>query len=111
MAMLQRKKPAGRALIISVVLTAAGLLVNLIGYFALGWMPLGLSSSGGEYREKAGFGLLQEEFFPMTASPEEPGYSTTLSFSPLSLLFSFVLIFLLMLIVCILSERKKGKAL
>lgn len=47
----------------------------------------------------------------MTASPEETGYFTELSFSPLSLLLSFVLIFLLMLIVCLLSERKKGTAL
>ena len=93
------KKNIKFSVIASLILTSIGLLVNLICSLIFKFAPFTLTISGGEAIEHVGFGIDFLEIFSMSASTESGGISTNVQFDLISLLVSFSIMFVVILVV------------
>ena len=76
-------------LIVSFLITLAGLLINYLSFKDQGDMPLAIKHFGGEITVMTGFGLKCVHIYAMTP---EAGDSVSLSFSIVSFVLTFLLI-------------------
>ena len=62
---------------------------------------IGITMRGGEYHATYGFGILFEEFYPLTTIDDPIKYTSNISFDP----FSYALTLLIVFAISILSRR------
>ncbi len=98
-----------KTVIVSAIITATLFVLNfLTGYF--GNAPLvAYHGTGGEYESWFGFGILKERFSPLVRAGDEYKGHTELSFDPLSLIISFVLVLVIAFIVRAIFINNKKK--
>ena len=108
--MIILKKHLIKSLSISGVLTLFFFIINLISAYLFHHLPLAITLSGGEYIGEQGFGVLLEKIYPMSIVGEESGVSEHISFDFYSLIVSFIVLFIAVLIFCIIESKiKKNK--
>ena len=99
------KKNVVFSAILSLILTSIGLLTNLICSLAFKFAPLTFPISGGDSKIHTGFGIDFIEIFSLSPNG---GNSTTFNFNLISLIVSFAIIFVIVLIIkTIVSKKNK----
>ena len=92
--------------IVSIIITSIGLFINLICSFFFKFAPLTLKIYGGELIEHIGFGINFIKIFVLSPQTESGGISTNIQFDFISLLASFVIIFVVVLIIKTFANKK-----
>ena len=91
------KKNVFISFIISLVINLLCLTINLIFAFTSQTLPLSFKIQGGEIVQHFGFGILLEEFYPISSSMQS-SVNINISFDFISLLIPFLIIFVIVLI-------------
>ena len=96
-----------KACIISGIINALCLVINLVSFIIFKKIPLALSVSGGDWDGRFGFGIKLSRIAAMTLGPSEGGGShTSIAFEPFSLALTLVLIFAVSFIVLVIKDKK-----
>ena len=88
------KKNIVHAIIASLIMNGICLLINLICALTSEFLPLAIEFSGGEVIEYVGFGIFMRTIYPLSIMGEASSY-TTVGLDWMSLLVSFILIFII----------------
>ena len=94
-----KKKPDYKAvlkksLLVAGIVNGAGILFNLLSYFTLGMILLGIPTGGDDCQGSFGFGLYAERTFPITTLDDPAASGTSsLTFDPLGLFVSCAVVF------------------
>lgn len=88
-------KTSVKALIVSLIINAIGVIVNLIFYLKHKSLLLAVPMNGGEWTGQAGFGMLLNHTYPMTIDGVTNGTEQIwLQFEPISLIVTLLLAFI-----------------
>lgn len=102
------KKNIIYSLIATVVINVLCTVINLISIATFEFLPIGITFGGGDCVVRLGFGLMTTKTYSEMPVYEPIESSINLEFSFLSLLASFAIVFVIVLITkIILSKRKK----
>ena len=95
------------AFVLAAIIAAAILLViwgiNFVLYKSCGFI-IGLPMFGGEISVTHSFGMILEHYYPLTAEPVSD--STSLTFSPVLAIISYVVIYVISLIIARVIKNK-----
>lgn len=95
--------------LISLIINTICFAINIISAYVYNNVPLGKEIPGGDCIEYIGFGVGLLKIFPMTYG-EKMKTESRIFFSPISLIISIILIFIITLtITTIISKIKGGK--
>ncbi len=83
-----------KSLLVAGIVNGAGILFNLLSYFTLGMILLGIPTGGADCQGSFGFGLYAERTFPITTLDDPAASGTSsLTFDPLGLFVSCAVVF------------------
>ena len=101
-------KKVFKAFLISLILNAAGMAVNLLSYALTGRILLYINLGGCDAFRYVGFGIFWLHETPERTMNDPPGH-TGIEFEPVSLLVTLVLFFIIALLVIRHREKKKAE--
>lgn len=101
------KKNIISSLKVSLIINILCIVINLISIATFEFLPIGIGFGGGDCVVRSGFGLVTTKTYPEMPVYEPIESSTSLEFSFLSLLISFIIVFSIVLIFKKISSKKK----
>lgn len=103
------KKILLKSALISLGINVAGLIINLITFFACGSVFLAIPLSGGEWMGFVGFGIMMNKTFPMTTSSEVVKSTKWLTADPLSFIIPFIIFFVIALVIQRIKQKIRNR--
>ena len=100
------KKNVCFSIIVSAIISVLGLIINVISASLFHFAPLTISFSGGDVIEHIGFGIDFLEISPLSLNSE---VITKIELDFLNLIQSFILLFIIILIIKIIFYKIKKK--
>lgn len=99
-----------KAALASLVINIICAIINLVSYFIFGNIPLGITSIGGEYTGRIGFGMLRNKTWAFTETGSAAAGNVWLSFEPISIIVTLVIFFVIIWAILAIVSKCKNKS-